>query len=371
MNGIRETEDVFSPNKLFYHMDRMAQWWRGENVYPINVELSPTTVCNHYCTWCMHGEYFGSHKGDNKALKLYPDASMMRFDFYRKLVDELAELGVKSMTFSGSGEPFVNPEINDFITYTKAKGIDVAIITNGSIINEERAKVVVKNVTWLRVSLNAGTAETRARIHRTSIEDFDKTLANMKRLAEKKKEFGSKTQLGGQIVICPENWEEVYLATEKVKATGFDYMQIKPVIMHPMSKDRQYEREFFLRAIELIRTTKELEDDRFKVFIKWDQFNGILDANYEQDRYEKCLATFFPVIEANKLVYYCSQTRGLPQFAIGDLSKNTFKEIWESAHRQRVIESIDIKKCQPLCRCHPINKTLWALKHPNNNPNFV
>ncbi|HND19914.1 MAG TPA: radical SAM protein, partial [Acidobacteriota bacterium] len=101
--------DVFSPIKLFSHMDRMHDWWHGRTVYPVTMELSPSTICNHFCTWCMHGGYFGSHKGDDKSLKAYPDSSVMPLDFYRTLVDELAELGIKSMIFSGSGEPFVNP----------------------------------------------------------------------------------------------------------------------------------------------------------------------------------------------------------------------------------------------------------------------
>ena len=84
--------NVFSPNKLFSHMDRMHDWWQGKNIYPITMELSPSSVCNHYCTWCMHGTYFGKHRGDEKADKPYPDSSIMPFNFYRTLVDELVEV---------------------------------------------------------------------------------------------------------------------------------------------------------------------------------------------------------------------------------------------------------------------------------------
>ena len=76
-------------------------------------------------------------------------------------------------------------------------------------------------------------------------------------------------------------------------------------------------------------------------------------------------------IAAHGQVYYCSQTRGLPQFALGDLHDNSFREIWESERRKNINQSIDITKCQPICRCHPINKALWTIRHPDPGVNFV
>ncbi|MEW6733684.1 MAG: radical SAM protein, partial [Acidobacteriota bacterium] len=246
--------DPFTPLKLFSHMETLYQWHKGENIYPITMELGPSTVCNHFCTWCMHGGYFGTHKGDKKSLKLYPDNSLMEFDFYRGLCDEFAELGIKSMIFSGSGEPFVNPMLPDFIEYTKSKGIDVAAITHGGLLNRERSKVVVANLTWIRISLNAGTAQTRLNIHK--VDDFEKVLNNLAVLAEEKQRQGSKINIGAGIAICPENWEEVYEGARRVRETGIDYYQIKPVILHPMSADKQYEEQFFRNAMPLIRRTK-------------------------------------------------------------------------------------------------------------------
>ncbi|HZS44044.1 MAG TPA: radical SAM protein [Blastocatellia bacterium] len=372
MHDIPLESNVFSPNKLFTHMDRMYEWWQGKNVFPITLELSPTTICNHFCTWCMHGAYFGKHKGDKKELKLYPDSSMMQFDFYRGLIDEVVPLGAKAMIFSGSGEPFVNPDFPNFVEYTKMSGMDVSIITNGSLCDDESIPVAIKHSTWIRISLNAGTAKTRAKIHQVPEKDWDITLENMRKLSAEKKRTGSSVHLGSQIVVEPNNWEEVYETAQVSKECGMDYLQVKPVIMHPMSSDKQFEEEFFRKAlVKIYEAKKAFDDDHFKVFVKEDQFVGVLSPDYERSHYKECYANFFPIIEANKLVYYCSQTRGLPEFAVGDLSKNTFKEIWDSSRRKHVNENIDISKCQPICRCHQINKTLWAIKHPKNGPNFV
>jgi cyclic pyranopterin phosphate synthase len=366
------TRNPFSPLKLFTHMDRLYEWWSGENVYPITLELGPATICNHYCTWCMHGAYFGKHRNDADAAKLYPDRSIMAFDFYKRILDECIPLGVKSVILSGSGEPFVNPEISLFIEYTKKRGTDLAIITNGSIIRERDVRPAVSCATWIRVSLDAATSETRQRVHRTTGTDFDDTLENMRRMADAKKKLNATVQLGSQIALCPENVHEIFEVGRISKDCGMDYVQIKPVVFHPRSTDSQLRKEFFQNALLRAREAREkLEDREFKVYVKEDQFAAILTDDYERGMYGQCYANFFPIIEANGLVYYCSQTRGLPEFALGDLSKNTFREIWESERRKKINESIDIMKCQPICRCHPINKALWSIRHPDPGVNFV
>jgi len=362
----------FSPLKLFTHMDRLHEWWSGENIYPITLELGPATVCNHYCTWCMHGAYFGKHRNDSDVAKLYPDNSIMKFDFYKRILDECIPYGLKSMILSGSGEPFMNPEISQFIEYTKKSGVDIAIITNGSMVRERDIIPAVSCSTWIRISLDAGTSQTRQQVHRTTETDFDNTLENMRRMADAKKKLNATVQLGSQIAVCPENVHEIFEVARISKECGIDYTQIKPVVFHPQSSVSQLEREFFQNTLLLARDTRErLEDDSFKVYVKEDQFGAILAPDYERGMYQKCYANFFPIIEANGLMYYCSQTRGLPEFALGDLSKNTFREIWESARRKSIHQSIDINKCQPLCRCHPINKALWVIRHPDPGVNFV
>jgi radical SAM protein with 4Fe4S-binding SPASM domain len=256
--------------------------------------------------------------------------------------------------------------------YTKGNGVDIAVITNGSIIREKDITPAVTCSTWMRVSLDAGTSETRRKIHRTTETDFDDTLENLRRLAKKKKELGAKVQLGSQIALCPENAHEIYEVARVSKECGIDYTQIKPVVFHPQSRDSQLERDFFLNALARARETRDkLQDDRFQVYVKEDQFGAILAPDYERSAYAKCYANFFPIIEANGIMYYCSQTRGLPDFALGDLNKNSFREIWESDRRKKIFRSIDIMKCQPICRCHPINKALWSIRHPDPGVNFV
>ncbi len=39
-------------HKLIYHPDTVARWLKGENVYPIELEIGLTNACNHRCIFC-------------------------------------------------------------------------------------------------------------------------------------------------------------------------------------------------------------------------------------------------------------------------------------------------------------------------------
>ena len=34
-------------HKLIYHPDAVSRWLKGENIYPIEIEISPSGTCNH------------------------------------------------------------------------------------------------------------------------------------------------------------------------------------------------------------------------------------------------------------------------------------------------------------------------------------
>ncbi|MBA7673750.1 PqqA peptide cyclase [subsurface metagenome] len=280
---------------------------------------------------------------------------------------------MKGIIFSSSGEPLTNPEIIDFIAYTKEIGIDVALVTNGTALQRPGLiETLARDVKWIRISLDAGTPETRAKIHGVFPEDFEKVLESLKMLATEKARKESSCHIGAQIVITEENWWEVYLAARRVKETRIDYFQIKPVVFHPKDNKVQLSCKFWETALGLIDATKrEFEDEDFDVFVKYDQFEAIMAPDYEKSAYEKCRADFFPIVEATGKVYHCSQTRGLPEFELGDLSQMSFKEIWNGEKRKKIIENIDVSKCQPVCRCHWLNKMLKTVALGKNAPNFV
>ena len=335
---------VFSSVKLLIHK-RVKDLIKSDltlkglsQLYPITLEIGPSGKCNNNCDFCMHGRYYDNNKN-------------MPFSMYKKLIDEVSSYKlnkkIKGIIFSSSGEPTMNPEIIKFIEYTKQKGIDVALITNGSALGKKGLiEAIVQNVIWARISLNSGSPEKRAEIHGVGINDYSNVINSLSKLSARKKEVGSKCNVGAQIVVTERNYKEIDSACRDVKNTGIDYFQIKPVVFHPRDGRTQLSRDFWKKVLEEAeRVEKKYKDKNFNVFIKYDQFSAIMKPDYDKSAYPVCLSVFFPIIEADGKVYHCSQTRGLDSLELGDLNKQTFKEIWEGEKRKEVIKSIDINQC--------------------------
>ena len=78
--------------------------------------------------------------------------------------------------------------------------------------------------------------------------------------------------------------------------------------------------------------------------------------------FAKCYGVYFStVIGADANVYICCHMRGRKEFTLGNLRKDSFRDVW--ANREKTFSKIDTRKCVPLCRCCQINKDfIWLLK---------
>ena len=63
------------------------------------------------------------------------------------------------------------------------------------------------------------------------------------------------------------------------------------------------------------------------------------------------------------------------EFMMGDLTKQSFKEIWESDRYWEIVDKvaneIDVHQCYSNCRTHFVNDYLWKVKHPPEHVAFA
>ena len=340
--------------KLVFHPQRVAQWqaagevWQlAKKVYPIYVEVSPMGGCNHRCTFCgvMH-VLEENAKGKIPSL----DGPILR-DCLR----EMGKVGVKSVMFAGEGEPLLHKETNANVCAAKAAGLDVSFTTNGVLLDKLQT---IDLCSWVKVSVNAGTRETYAKVHRTRPEDWDRVWKNIEEAAKRK----GKCQLSVQMVVLPENELEEADLCERAAGAGVDLLILKPYSQPRSEHGKQYSD---YRQTEGIRSYPGL-----KVIRRSDA------PSHERQSYDKCHATphFWAYLSATGDVYSCSAYLLDQRFIVGNVNKQSFREVWEGEGRKKnweMMKTHDISECRLNCRMHKSNEYLDELVNGVPFGNFV
>src|SRR5690606_31804808 len=101
------------------------------------------------------------------------------------LIDELADCGVKAITFTGGGEPLVHREAAAILERAAAAGLEFGVVTNGFNLRGAAQDVIAKHAKFVRVSLDSGTPETHQFAHGTPFLQFHQILANIRATREK------------------------------------------------------------------------------------------------------------------------------------------------------------------------------------------
>ena len=354
--------DKFKINshKMIYHLGRVDSWMKGENVYPIYMEVSPSNACNYRCTFCAF---------DYREYKL----CFLETVRFKNILSELAQLGVKSIMYAGEGEPFLHKDMAEIVRHTKEVGIDVAMATNGALLAPKIIDECLGSFSWVRFSIGGGCQETHEKIHQCPKDDFDKVMSNMAYAVKVRNEKKYPCALGFQFLLLPENKDEVFAFANLAKNLGVDYLVVKPFIKHLMSA-HDIEKDFhYASFLSMEENLRKISDDKFNIILRT---NIIQKLEAPEREYKKCLGLpFFAEIAANGNVYTCGPHLGNEKFCYGNIYENTFKEIWEGEKRKKVLEMVakdlDVNTCMKSCRLDEVNRFLWELKSPPSHVNFI
>jgi MoaA/NifB/PqqE/SkfB family radical SAM enzyme len=345
-------------HKMLHHLDEVVKWQKGEDIYPIYMAISPSSLCNHKCNFCVY------HYKEFKPV-YFP------MDKYKRLVIEFANSGLKALFFSGDGEPLINKHTPEMMQLAKEKGIDVALNTNGSLLTKDKADVILPVASWIRVSLNAGSAQNYKSIHGTSDKDFQKVIDNLEYMVSLKKEKGLDCTIGVQCTVTKDNFHEIKSIAHLMQKIGVDYFSVKPFLKHPGTEyDSTIENlDEYLKDLGAL---KELNTDDYQFHLREALFHPS-----EPRKYNKCLSLPFMVeLDASGELYTCGPHIGNPDFSYGNTFEHGYAGVWESDKKKNTMKRIqDIKDldkhCMSNCRPNALNEFLWKLSTPPTHTNFI
>ncbi len=347
-------------HKLNLHPQRVADWLNGKIIAPIYMEVSPSGACNHRCSFC--GLDFMGYK-----------ANFLPTELFSERLAEMGEYGLKSIMFAGEGEPLLHKNIITLSENAKKSGIDIAFTTNAVLLTPEKSEELLPITSWIKVSCNAGTKESYAKIHGTNSSDFDKVLANIEQAVIIRKKQNSSCTIGMQMILLPENRDSAFQFAQKIRGLGVDYLVIKPYSQHPQGISNNYENVCYSDCDILAQQLESLNTNTFKCIFRYETMHR---QAIGKKAYNRCQALpFWSYIDAKGNVWGCSVFLSDERFIYGNINRQNFKEIWESNVRKRHLEwianSFDASNCRINCRMDAINAYLWELTHPNAHVNFI
>ncbi len=344
-------------HKLIYHPEAVASWLRGEMIYPIEVEISPSGACNHRCVFCAV-DYLGYKP------------SFLDKDVTLKNIKLMRDKGLKSVICSGEGEPLLNKDISDIVNDIKEMGVDVAISSNGVLFDREFAETCLKSFTWVRFSVASMEETSYLAIQRPKEGDLEIVKKNIADVVEIKKKLGLRTTIGVQCLLLPGNVGQLSEMAKELRNIGVDYLTVKPFSQH-LQSNNQMEVDYD-NLLELSKEISEYATQDFAVYFRV----SAMERVHCEKKYKKCLGLpFMTHIDAKGNVWPCVAHVGVEEFCYGNIYEKSFPEIWEGEQRQKVTEklwSMDINKvCREACRLDLINQYLDELKNPGEHVNFI
>ncbi len=322
-------------NKILRLHDLAKEILDGKMPHPLMAVVFPSYVCNHRCQGCSYAEV-------NRSENVFSDPRN-----FSELLGSLRGLGVKSVEFSGGGEPTLHPEFGELIERAADQGFKLGLLTNASLLSGRTADLVVEHFTYVRVNLDASDAKVYDQIHDPPERyGFQTVLENLEEIIAKRNRRDSKLTVGAKVLICQTNMNFVEDVINLSKDVGCDYLQFKPM---RNAKDSLLPEQAGM-VNDLISSLRE----RYHPFSICGGAKGS-----RTDR--KCwLSPIHLVVDPLGDVYPCCHYQYRRESTwIGNLFKEPLEKIWFGQRHKEVIRALKVEECNLYdCRWHHYNEIM-------------
>lgn len=343
---------ILDGHKLAWYKDRVDDWLAGKKIAPVTIDCALSRKCTYNCVYC-YGQ-----------LQKNPEKKLDRGVIFRFL-DDAAEIGVKGVSFVSDGESTCNPHLYDSIIHGKKNGLDMALGTNGFLLERNRLQEILRDLTYLRFNISAGEPERYSEIHGCPVKCYHTVIENIRECVALKKKHNFDVTIGLQMVLLPEFADQILPLVNLGEKLGVDYLVIKHC-----SDDEDntlgvdYSKYHDLK--EILKKAESYSTETYSVQAKWSKI-----FSEGKREYTRCFGPpFILQISGSGLLAPCGMlfNSKYKKYHIGNIAETSFKKLWESDRYWEVMNLIaspafDARTmCGTLCLQHKVNEVLWNIR---------
>lgn len=282
---------LYSSYQLTKWKQKPIQWG-----YPMTISIEPTTACNLRCPECPSG------------LRAFTrDIGNLKQEFYQTIIDQMYKR-LSYLIFYFQGEPYINPKFLDMVKYASDRNIYTITSTNGHFLNDKNAKKTIESgLDRLIISVDGTTQEVYQNYRREG--NLDTVLQGARNVVKWKKELRSSTpHIIFQFLVVKPNEHQIPDIYRLADEIGVDEVKLKTAQIYDYEDGNE-----LIPTIDKYSRYKKGNDGKYHVK------NQLLNHCWK--------LWHASVITWDGKVLPCCFDKDA-KHKLGDLKKNTFKEIW-------------------------------------------
>jgi radical SAM protein with 4Fe4S-binding SPASM domain len=276
---------------------------------PISISFEPTTSCNLKCPECPSGlREFTRPRG------------MLKKDFFTKTIDDIYK-DILYLIFYFQGEPYLNKNFLEMVSYASSKGLYTATSTNAHFLTDEMAKKTVESgLDRLIISLDGTTQEVYEQYRREG--NIEKVIEGARNIVKWKKELKSKTPfVFFQFLVVRPNEHQIEDVKKLAKEVGVDEVRFKTAQVYDYENDPN---QLIPRNEKYSRYKKNKEGKQIAKNKLQNHCSKLWEAN---------------VITWDGMVVPCCFDKDATH-RLGDLKQQSFKDIWQNKNYKKFRQDI-------------------------------
>ncbi len=208
----------FQKARTKYFMLRQNYWTQpdGFALPPHTINVCPNNLCNYKCHYCDFGQresdtFYHQYNVIDNTKKIE-----LPLDLCKSVVDQ--SMWFRPIIRASFREPMLWKGIMPYLEYTKQKGLDFWLLTNGYNLPKHAKDLVTLGLDSIRLSLDGPPA-----VHNdiAKVKDaYEKMIEGTNILIEERKKQNKKLEIGFYFTINDANYQVMYDTIEQLDRDG-------------------------------------------------------------------------------------------------------------------------------------------------------